>query len=96
MYSTLQHNTIQYNTIQVTYKLLMFRKQITYGTVNTGTNTSNLKQNTRSPSKTKIHQDREGTLTTSGHVSRLRLRSDTADCAALTCLTHLIPLENQL
>ena len=91
MYSTLQHNTIQYNTIQVSYKLL-----ITYGTVNTGTNTSNLKQNTKSPSKTKIHQDREGTLTTSGHVSRLRLRSDTADCAALTCLTHLIPLENQL
>ena len=56
----------------------MFRKQIMYGTVNTGTNTSNLKQNTRSPSKARIHQDREGTLTTSGHVSRLRLRSDTA------------------
>ena len=87
MYATLQHNTIQYNTIKVTYKLL-----ITYGTVNTG----NLKQNTRSPSKTKIHQDKEGTLTTCGHVLRLRLRPDTADCAALTCLTHLIPLENQL
>ena len=59
----------------------MFRKQIMYGTVNTGTNTSNLKQNTRSPSKARIHQDREGTLTTSGHVSRLRSDTATVPCS---------------